>query len=260
MDTHVHIHRIFDFLRLPHTAWPSFSQQKVIPISKRINRQSNYLGCVNVCCAPKYFAVAEKLMEYDGVYATFGIHPQYASFMDDSIQAKIESLMSHPKCVALGECGLDYVRHLDKCDTKIQKAVFIKQIQLAIKHEKPIVIHSREADEDLLAILGEYIPKNWKIHLHCWTGKNWKIAQHLLNEFPNLFFGFTGVITFPNCNYLREIVRQIPLNRILLETDGPYMAPEGFRQDKVWWLWLLFRHWLCLWLWLMIVVVMLLGE
>jgi TatD DNase family protein len=77
------------------------------------------------------------------------------------------------------------------------------------------------------------MPTDWKIHLHCWTGENKNFAKKLLEKFPNMYIGFTGVITFQNCQKVRDVIQELPLGRILVETDGPYMAPEGYRGEKV---------------------------
>ncbi len=113
-------------------------------------------------------------------------------------------------------------------DKEVQKKVFTRQIQKAVALKKPLVVHSRDAEQDTIEIMTKNIPKAHPIHLHCFTGSP-EMALALLEAFPNLCIGFTGCITFQSAEDLRAVVKQIPLDRILLETDSPYMAPLPFR-------------------------------
>jgi len=138
--------------------------------------------------------------------------------------------MNHPKCVAWGEIGLDY--HIfpnhSYAPFDLQKKIFTSQMQHALRLRKPIVIHTREAEEDTLYMMKEYIPKDWPVHVHCFTDSK-EFAIRLLQEYSHLYIGFTGVITFKTSQSLRDAVSAVPLNRLLLETDGPFMAPEPHR-------------------------------
>eukprot|EP01089_Gocevia_fonbrunei_P020449 TRINITY_DN7633_c0_g1_i2.p1 TRINITY_DN7633_c0_g1~~TRINITY_DN7633_c0_g1_i2.p1 ORF type:complete len:194 (+),score=29.73 TRINITY_DN7633_c0_g1_i2:41-583(+) len=134
--------------------------------------------------------------------------------------------MSNAKVVAWGEIGLDY--HYDLSDRETQKKVFSQQISKAIELKKPLVIHTREAEEDTYTIMKELVPKDWNIHIHCFTSSK-PFAEKLLSEWDNLFIGFTGVITFGTAQNVRDVCKIVPLDRFLLETDGPYMAPTPFR-------------------------------
>ncbi len=136
--------------------------------------------------------------------------------------------MSHPKTVAWGECGLDY--YYDLSDRELQRKVFVKQMQLAVKYKKPLVVHSRNAEEDTVKLMVEHMPADWRIHLHCCTS-TMNMVQPLLKNFANLYVGFTGCITFPKAQDVISTMKQVPLERLLLETDGPYMAPIPFRGD-----------------------------
>ncbi|KNC74862.1 hypothetical protein SARC_12600 [Sphaeroforma arctica JP610] len=139
------------------------------------------------------------------------------------------------RAIALGECGLDYsqrdswggdekIRH----EKELQKRVFIDQIQLAVKLNVPLVIHTREAEDDTLEILMRHLPSTHPTHLHCFTS-HVSLAVALLKSHTGLCIGFTGAVTFKSAHVLRNTVRKVPLNRILLETDGPFMAPEPHR-------------------------------
>ena len=122
--------------------------------------------------------------------------------------------------------GLDYYYKNSEIET--QKTVFAQQLLKAIELGKPMVIHTRDADDDCYEIMTKLVPPDWKIHVHCFTS-SLPFAQKLLDFFPNLRFGFTGVVTFNNADDVRNVVKAVPLDRILLETDGPFLAPIPFR-------------------------------
>ncbi|OJT11783.1 hypothetical protein TRAPUB_11673 [Trametes pubescens] len=137
--------------------------------------------------------------------------------------------MAHPRCVGWGEIGLDY--HYDNSPREQQQEVFIRQLKQAVRLGKPLTIHTREAEEDSERILKEYVPKDHRIHIHCYTDSpEW--AARMLEHFPNLYIGITGVITYATNLNTSAVIRQMaaaspsPL-RILLETDAPYMAPSN---------------------------------
>eukprot|EP01126_Amoeba_proteus_P036675 TRINITY_DN3742_c0_g1_i5.p1 TRINITY_DN3742_c0_g1~~TRINITY_DN3742_c0_g1_i5.p1 ORF type:complete len:149 (-),score=18.57 TRINITY_DN3742_c0_g1_i5:328-774(-) len=125
------------------------------------------------------------------VWATFGIHPHDSYSYNDKIQNELASMMTHPKCVAWGEIGLDY--HYNRSDPETQKKVFVQQLKLALDHKKPIVVHTREAEEDTFALLNGLVPRDWPIHVHCFTS-SCAFAEKLLSAWSNLFIGFTGML------------------------------------------------------------------
>ena len=147
---------------------------------------------------------------------------------DDKKQEKEEKNIKNKnkKVVAVGECGLDY--HYNKSPKDQQKKVFIEQIEISKQLNLPLVIHSREAERDTFEIMKKYCPKNKGIHLHCFTD-SYKYGKQMIDEFINLKIGFTGCITFNKANKNRETVKLLPINKILLETDGPYMSPFPYR-------------------------------
>lgn len=116
---------------------------------------------------------------------------------------------------------MDYHKFEGKnyAEPDLQKQIFVDQMKHAIAFSKPIVIHTREAEADTFRMMKEYIPRDWKIHVHCFTDSK-QFAQQLMSEYPNLYIGFTGVITFKNSEKLREVVKSIPLERLLLETGA----------------------------------------
>jgi len=159
-----------------------------------------------------------------------GVHPHQAKLYTDKIEEDILEAMAHPRCVGWGEIGLDY--HYDNSPRDIQQTVLIRQLRNAVKLGKPITIHTREAEEDTERILKEEVPKDHKIHVHCFTDSP-ELAQRLMDHFPNLYIGITGVITYSTNLNTSAIIRQMSLNpspdslRIVLETDAPYMIPSN---------------------------------
>lgn len=168
-----------------------------------------------------------KLCEkYDNVFGTLGYHPEeIQSFSSDSISF-LEKYIHHPKIVAIGEIGLDY--HYTKDNIEEQKKIFIKQLRLAAKYNKAVVVHSRDAVQDTYDILKEELKGNHCI-LHCYSS-----SLEMAKEFSKLGikFGVGGVITFKNNKILKEVVENLPLNAFVLETDSPYLTPEPYRGEK----------------------------
>ncbi|KAL9654482.1 hypothetical protein ABK040_010502 [Willaertia magna] len=161
------------------------------------------------------------------VKVSFGLHPHNAKYYNEELQNRINDCIKHSgeSCVAYGECGLDF--HYNNSEPEIQKDCFIKQIHQAVSVlNLPLIVHTREADNDTLKILKENVPKDWKIHVHCFTDTP-NFALQLIEHFPNLFIGFTGCCTYAKKEDQSygsdDILKVVPLERILLETDGPYM-------------------------------------
>lgn len=167
------------------------------------------------------------------VHFAIGCHPKHATLLSSARLRKLEELLQKPRVVAVGECGLDYSAR-SYADKKIQSFVFSAQIKLALQFNLPLVLHVRdieeardggEAERDCYRILKEAnVPKDYPIHRHCFNG-DVKSASDWLSTFPGSKIGVTALITFPKAIYLREVVRMIPLHRLLLETDSPYFAP-----------------------------------
>lgn len=257
-------------------------------------------ACLTVACSAKAQARVRALLiecesPPEGVFAAFGCHPLSASDWfasgdagGDSVAAATRHLVAtHPRVVAVGECGLDYyfqpsghvingsgekdanprasagektatatatetlptrtrtrtkdgknnggdeTNALDpeeRARREMQAKTFVAQMALASELGAPIVVHTREAEEDTLRLMREHLPRDHRIHVHCFTSSAW-LARELLAHFPNLCLGFTGVVTFKNAPEVREVVAETPLDRILLETDGPYMAPAPRRGE-----------------------------
>ena len=170
--------------------------------------------------------VIELVNKYDNIFGTIGLHPSDVTEDYESDLLFIESNMNNPKIVGVGEIGLDY--YWEKDNKELQKEVFIKQIELARKYNKTIVIHSREAILDTYNILDEYLGNN-KAVLHCYSS-NIEMAKRF-KKF-NIKFGIGGVLTFKNSSKLKEVVKELDLSDLLLETDSPYLTPEPYRGKK----------------------------
>lgn len=165
--------------------------------------------------------------EYDFIYAAVGIHPHDASTYCDELENKLSEYLNHPKVVALGEIGLDY--HYDLSPRDIQKEVFVKQIALAEKFDKPITIHSRDAAQDTFDILKSCLNCRRGAVLHSFSQSSEMFKLYLD---MNVFFSISGVVTFKNADKLRETVKLIPIDRMFIETDCPYMTPVPFRGKR----------------------------
>ncbi len=172
----------------------------------------------------KAIRISEK---YEWIYATVGWHPVDAIDATEKEFAWIESLSSHPKVVALGEMGLDY--HWDKSPKDIQKEVFRRQIAIAKKVKLPIVIHNRDATEDVITILREENAHEVGGVMHCFTGSI-ETAYQCIDM--NFYISFGGPVTFKNAKKPKEVATELPLQYLLIETDCPYLAPHPFRGKR----------------------------
>ena len=174
---------------------------------------------------PPDLEVAIRLAErYDFVYATIGVHPHEASKATEATFEHLTELARHPKVLAVGEIGLDY--HYDFSPREVQRAVFERQLELAKEARKPIVIHTREAWEDTMAALASWTGGGV---MHCFTGDR-NQAQEALDL--GFHLGFGGVLTFPKAEEVREAARLTPDDRLLVETDCPYLAPVPHRGKR----------------------------
>jgi len=164
---------------------------------------------------------------YDFIYASVGWHPVDAIDMTDEHLAWIKELAQHPKVVALGEMGLDY--HWDKSPKEVQKDVFRRQIRLARKVNLPIIIHNRDATEDVVTILKEEHVEEVGGIMHCFTGSI-EVAKQCMDM--NMYISFGGPVTFKNAKKPKEVAAELPLDKLLIETDCPYLTPHPFRGKR----------------------------
>jgi TatD DNase family protein len=158
--------------------------------------------------------------------ATAGIHPHDAAQATDADLAVLEDICADPDIVAVGECGLDY--HYDRSPREVQREQFARQVRLAKTLRKPVVVHTREADEDTAAILERELGPDGGV-VHCFTG-DWTAAQRYLAL--GLHISVSGVLTFKAAETLRDAAARIPLERLLVETDCPFLAPVPYRGKR----------------------------
>lgn len=163
--------------------------------------------------------------QYDFIYAVIGFHPENVFDIDDKILYDTLNLYKHPKVVGIGEIGLDYHWTKDPNKREIQKEYFIKQIKFANEVGMPISIHSREAFADTLEILKQYPPLHSGV-MHCYSGSVENI-QDIINL--NLYIGLDGPVTFTNAKTPKEVAAEVPLEKLVVETDCPYLSPHPLR-------------------------------
>jgi TatD DNase family protein len=173
---------------------------------------------------PSSMALAEK---YDFIYSAVGWHPQDAKDMRPEDLEWIERLCAHEKVVAIGEIGLDY--YWDTSPKEVQHQVFREQIRLARKLKLPIIIHNRDAHQDIVQILKEEQASEVGGIMHCYSG-SWETAKLCLDM--NFHISFGGPVTFKNAKQPKEVLAKVPLDRLLIETDSPYLTPHPFRGKR----------------------------
>ena len=227
IDTHCHLEYVFDRYH-HHGTFKDFADRHSYP--------TNFEGCISTFCDPAAFSSLgawPELLSEPNVWGTFGIHPHNAKYYHTSgLEDKLLEGLQHPKCVAFGEIGLDYSDH-SPSDPQTQKDILKHQLQLVVPFGKPVVLHCRNAEQDLFQILIQYLPKDWFIHLHCFTGEP-HIATQFMNEFPNLYLGVCGNVTNPRQVNMRSVVCEVPLERLLIETDAPYHVPSNLPKAAGW--------------------------
>lgn len=210
-DTHAHYYRE-DFgedLDIILADLPSKNVERVLAI-----------GC-DLISSEEEIALSAR---YDHIYAAAGIHPENAAEVPENWESELERLLKRDKVVALGEIGLDY--HYPEPPKDVQRGVFVKQLEIAKRLDMPVVIHSRDACADTLEILREYKPRGV---LHCFSGSA-ETAREVVKL--GMYIGFTGVLTFKNSKKAWAACEAVPIDRLLLETDCPYMAPVPHRGER----------------------------
>lgn len=168
--------------------------------------------------------IVELSESYDIFYSAIGVHPEDLYGGEIFSPEKLTPLLSRPKTVAIGEIGLDY--HWNTHPAEVQKAWFEAQLEFAKSVDLPVIVHDREAHNDTLEILKKHKPKGV---VHCFSGSN-EMAKEILKL--GMYIGVGGVVTFKNARKLVEVVADLPLDRLLLETDAPYLSPEPFRGKR----------------------------
>ena len=177
-------------------------------------------------CASDIDDVFELAQKYENVYCYLGIHPEEAKDWSGENKEKIKTLAASPKVVGIGEIGLDYYR--DKSNIDLQKEIFIKQIELANELNLPLNIHDRDAHKDTFDILKEH-NKNSAVIMHCFSGSP-EFAVECLKE--GWYIALGGVVTFKNAKKMKEVAKIVPIEKLLLETDAPYLTPVPHRGEE----------------------------
>ncbi|MDF3054514.1 MAG: TatD DNase family protein [Gammaproteobacteria bacterium] len=182
----------------------------------------SHMLCVSVILEdlPEMMAIARA---HENIYVSTGLHPTEATSQEPNVE-KLTSLASDPLVIAIGETGLDYYR----CEGDItwQQKRFRTHIQAAKAIDKPLIIHTREAREDTIRIMQEENAQDPKGVMHCFT-ETWEMAKQAMDL--NFYISFSGIVTFKNAKELQDIAKKIPLDRMLIETDAPYLAPVPYR-------------------------------
>merc|ERR1712151_1062906 len=149
---------------------------------------------------------------------------------NDEFEAEL--LQAFERCgdraIAWGECGMDFYRAPEEDEKQEQREVFIRQIKLAVKHGYALIVHSRDAEPEVLDVLLEHLPRDSRLQLHSFAGSV-EILARFFEEWPNSYLGMNGVATYPTATKIADLVEFVPLERLLLETDGPFMMPEPYR-------------------------------
>jgi len=190
-----------------------------------LRMQANGVGralCVSVNL-PDWPGLIELVEQHDELYASVGVHPDY----EDTVEPTVEDLIersTHPKVIAIGETGLDYFRLSG--DLSWQRARFRRHIQAARQTKLPLIIHTRSSSEDTLSIMKEEGAQDARGVMHCFT-ESWDVAQASMDM--GFYISFSGIVTFKKALELQDVARRMPLERILIETDSPYLAPVPHR-------------------------------
>ncbi len=189
----------------------------------------NVIGILDCCAEPHDFDNSKILSNaYDRVYSAYGLHPEALRDNDincllDVVKNRLPSLLQEKKTIALGECGLDYYYDTDK---QLQSLLFEAQLKLAVELDVPVLLHNRDSHGDMLELLKKYPIKGV---MHCFSG-----SVEYMKEIVKLglYIGIGGIVTFKNAKTVKEVVKELPQDKLLLETDCPYLAPEPFRGKR----------------------------
>jgi TatD DNase family protein len=215
IDTHCHL----DF--------PDFAPEEAQVIARAKARGVGRMITISTHVT-KFATISAIAERYEDVFCTVGTHPHHAHEEPEASAAELIALAKHPKCVGFGEAGLDY--HYDRAPRDVSQRVFRTHIAAARESGLPLVIHTRDADADCAAILREEMGKGaFKALLHCFTSSR-ALAETALEL--GLSISFSGVVTFKNSSELRDIARDVPLERMLVETDAPFLAPVPHRGKR----------------------------
>lgn len=205
-----------------HLDFPDLSSQIGLVLNEMQQNQVTHALCVSVNLEdfPRVQALAEA---HDHLFASVGVHPDYENLAEPQA-AELVALANHPKVIAIGETGLDYFRLTG--DLEWQRERFRQHIRAAKQCDKPLIIHTRSAAADTLRIMKEEGASEIGGVMHCFT-ESWDVAEQAMEM--NFYISLSGIVTFKNAKALKEVAQKIPLERMLIETDSPYLAPVPHR-------------------------------
>ncbi|NVJ65910.1 MAG: TatD family hydrolase [Gammaproteobacteria bacterium] len=215
IDSHCHLDRL-DLSAYDHDL------NKALDFAR--SRGVGHMLCVGITME-KFADVLAIAEANEDISCSVGIHPLYDAVANTDVDLLIEKA-KHPKVVAIGETGLDYFYNKDPENHALQQQSFRKHIQAARKANKPVIVHTRDARQDTLDILREEQAEECGGVLHCFT-ESWEMAKAALDL--GFYISFSGIVTFKNASELRDVCRKVPLDRLLIETDSPYLAPVPYR-------------------------------
>ncbi|MEE9493505.1 MAG: TatD family hydrolase [Gammaproteobacteria bacterium] len=207
VDSHCHL----DMLKIEDTPIATF-------LENAAEQGIEHMLCVSVSLE-RFPAMLELVKDYPQISVSVGVHPDYEDVSDPD-EDTLVSLAADEKIVAIGETGLDYFRI--EGDVEWQRERFRRHIRASKATDKPVIVHTRAAREDTLAIMQEEDARDAGGVLHCFT-EDWEMAKKALDM--NFYISFSGIVTFKNATDLKEVAKKVPLDRILVETDSPYLAP-----------------------------------
>jgi TatD DNase family protein len=205
-----------------HVNFPELAAQMPDILERMKNNGVGRALCVSVNL-PDWPGLLKLVEQHDELYASVGVHPDY----EDTIEPTVEDLIersNHPKVIAIGETGLDYFRLTG--DLSWQRERFRRHIRAARHTQLPLIIHTRSSSQDTLDIMKEEGAQEARGVMHCFT-ESWEVAQASMDL--GFYISFSGIVTFKKATELQEVARRMPLDRILIETDSPYLAPVPHR-------------------------------
>ena len=210
-----------------HLDFPEFQSRLPEVLGNMHSAKVTHALCVSVDL-PDFPNVLKLAQDHPNLYASVGVHPDYEDTPEPTLEFLVETALKHPKIIAVGETGLDYYRMGDRSYESMQwqRERFRTHIRASIASKKPLIIHTRSASEDTIKILKEEGAQQIGGVMHCFT-ESYDVARAAMEL--GFFISFSGIVTFKSAKELQETCKQVPLDRMLIETDSPYLAPIPYR-------------------------------
>ena len=210
-----------------HLDFPEFQSRLPEVLANMKASKVNHALCVSVDL-PDFPNVLKLAQEHPHLYASVGVHPDYEDTPEPSLEFLVETASKHPKIIAIGETGLDYYRMGDRSYESLewQRNRFRTHIRASLASRKPLIIHTRSASADTIKILKEEGAERIGGVMHCFT-ESYEVAKAAMDM--GFFISFSGIVTFKSAKDLQETCKHVPLDRMLIETDSPYLAPIPYR-------------------------------